>query len=52
MSTSIILLDQSSNANNVDIMVFEPVAAWGEMKHKVQLPLCRHCLRWNFGPVK
>ena len=24
MSTSIILLDQNTNANNVDIMVFEP----------------------------
>ena len=24
MSTSTILLDQNSNANNVDIMVFEP----------------------------
>ena len=24
MSTSIILLDQNSNANNVDIIVFEP----------------------------
>ena len=35
MSTSIILLDQNSNANDVDIMVFEPrvlfapAAVWG-----------------------
>ena len=35
MSTSIILLDQNTNANNVDIMVFEPsllfppAAVWG-----------------------
>ena len=35
MSTSITLLDQNSNANNVDIMVFEPcvlftpATAWG-----------------------
>ena len=26
MSTSIILLDQNSNANDVDIMVFEPLS--------------------------
>ena len=36
MSTSIILLDQNSNANDVDIKVFEPcnlfrpAAAWGD----------------------
>ena len=41
MSASIILLDQNSNENDVDIMVFEPcvlfppVAAWGEIEHMV-----------------
>ena len=37
MSTSIILLDQNFNANDVEIMVFEPfvlsAAAWGEKRH-------------------
>ena len=22
------------------------------IRHKVQIPLCRHRLRWNFGPIK
>ena len=41
MSTSIALLDQNSNANNVDIMVFElsllfpPAAVWGEIDDMV-----------------
>ena len=39
MSTLIILLDQTSNANDVDIMVIEPcvlfppAAAWGDTTH-------------------
>ena len=41
MSTSIILLDQNFNANDVDIMVFEPsvlflpAAVWGEIDDMV-----------------
>ena len=39
MSTSIILLDHNSNANDVDIMAFElrvlfhPAAVWGNRRH-------------------
>ena len=46
MSTSIILLDQDFNANDVDIMVFEPsvlfppVAVWGGIDDMVQIS-CR-----------
>ena len=29
-----------------------PKLRQGEIREKVQLPLCRHCLRWNFGPIK
>ena len=25
---------------------------WGEIREKFQIPLCRHRLRWNFGPIK
>ena len=41
MSTSIILLHQNFNANDVDIMVFDScvlsprAAAWGEIRHMV-----------------
>ena len=43
MSTSVILFDQNSNANYVDIMVFEPcvsyfppAAVWGEIDGMVR----------------
>ena len=47
MSTSIMVLDQNSNANNVDIMVFEPsvlfppaaVFFWGGIDDMVQVYL-------------
>ena len=54
MSTSIILLDQSFNANDVDIMVFEPsvlfplAAVWGEIDDMVPIPISfRHNKNWE-----
>ena len=45
MSTSTTFSDQNINANDVQIMVFEPcvlcspAAAWGEIKHMVRTDL-------------
>ena len=47
MSTSIIFLDEFFNANDVDIMVFEPCvlfhpgAAWDEIQNMVRQMICR-----------
>ena len=53
MSTSIILLDQNFNANDVDIMAFEPsvlspppAAVWGGIDDMVQ------CLNYNLQKYK
>ena len=32
--------------------LFPPKLRRGGIRQKVQIPLCRHRLRWNFGPIK
>ena len=37
---------------NPDHVISSPPPKRGGVRQKVQIPLCRHCLRLNFGPIK
>ena len=46
------LLHKKRRLKTPDHVFNSPQAASGERREKVRIPLCRHRLRWNFGPIK